>query len=166
MTLNILKVYHSFSVLELPHVAVGAAIATKVGNPALAIPLAFASHFVLDQIPHWNPHFYTETQKYGKPRKQSTIIAVTDLALAAGLTLILAAAALPDVSKAAVMLIACFVSVLPDLVKSPYFFLKTRSKLMTKYVHFERSLQADTSFAIGMTIQAIVVLASLMWISA
>lgn len=151
--------------LELPHVAVGAAIATKVGNPALAIPLAFASHFVLDQIPHWNPHFYTETQKYGKPRKQSTIIAVTDLALAAGLTLILTAAALPNISKAAVILVACFVSVLPDLIKSPYFFLKTRSKLMTKYVHFERSLQADTSFAIGMTIQAIVVLTSLFWIT-
>lgn len=49
--------------LETPHVLIGAAIATKVGNPFLAIPLAFASHFVLETVPHWNPHLNTETKK-------------------------------------------------------------------------------------------------------
>jgi hypothetical protein len=54
------------NVLETPHVVVGAAIATKVANPALAIPLAFASHFVLEKIPHWNPHLNTELKKFGR----------------------------------------------------------------------------------------------------
>ena len=52
--------------LETPHVIVGAAIAYKVVNPALALPLALGSHFILDITPHWNPHLSTETKKFGK----------------------------------------------------------------------------------------------------
>ena len=46
--------------LETPHVAVGAAIAASIPNPLIAIPLAFASHFALELVPHWNPHLNTE----------------------------------------------------------------------------------------------------------
>jgi hypothetical protein len=35
------------------HVMTGAVIALVVKQPALAIPLAFASHFVLDAMPHY-----------------------------------------------------------------------------------------------------------------
>jgi hypothetical protein len=35
------------------HLLVGAAIATVVKQPLLALPLAFASHFVLDALPHF-----------------------------------------------------------------------------------------------------------------
>lgn len=35
------------------HVMTGAVIAVAVKQPALAIPLAFASHFVLDAVPHF-----------------------------------------------------------------------------------------------------------------
>ncbi|HUD10106.1 MAG TPA: hypothetical protein VMR28_00340 [Candidatus Saccharimonadales bacterium] len=34
------------------HALTGAVIGLSIGNPLLAIPLAFASHFVLDGIPH------------------------------------------------------------------------------------------------------------------
>jgi len=47
-------------VLETPHVVVGAAIATKIANPFISLPLAFASHFLLEKVPHWNPHLNTE----------------------------------------------------------------------------------------------------------
>ncbi|MDP3726802.1 MAG: hypothetical protein Q8Q96_00625 [bacterium] len=36
------------------HAIIGAVIAAKVGNPALALPLAVASHIVADLIPHWD----------------------------------------------------------------------------------------------------------------
>lgn len=36
------------------HVVMGALIATAVHNPVLAIPLAFAAHFALDSIPHFD----------------------------------------------------------------------------------------------------------------
>ena len=35
------------------HLATGAVIALAVHNPLLALPLAFASHFVLDSVPHF-----------------------------------------------------------------------------------------------------------------
>ena len=35
-----------------PHLVVGAAIGARVRRPALALPAAFASHFVLDTVPH------------------------------------------------------------------------------------------------------------------
>lgn len=149
--------------LELPHVAVGSAIAIKIGNPALAIPLAFVSHFVLDQIPHWNPHFYTETQKFGKPKKESTYFALADVGIALAFGLIIALIVLPDINKSILILLCSFVSVLPDLIKSPYFFLKVRKDILTRYVKFERSLQADTNFTAGIATQLIVVLASVWW---
>jgi hypothetical protein len=37
------------------HAVTGVAIALAVKQPALAIPLAFLSHFLLDMIPHYNP---------------------------------------------------------------------------------------------------------------
>lgn len=40
--------------ISLNHVLVGTAIGLAVKQPALAAPLAFASHFVLDAIPHFS----------------------------------------------------------------------------------------------------------------
>lgn len=37
------------------HAIVGAAIAAKISNPWIGIPLAIVSHFVCDKIPHWDP---------------------------------------------------------------------------------------------------------------
>lgn len=150
--------------LELPHVALGSAIATKIPNPFLAIPLALASHFVLDQIPHWNPHFYTETQKYGKPKKESTRLALVDIGFALVFGSVVAASTFPNISHVLLILVCSFVSVLPDLVKSPYFFLKFRPKYLANYVKFERSLQADTNAIAGTLTQALVVIGSLLWI--
>lgn len=35
-----------------PHLLVGAAIASKISNPLLALPLAFLNHYFLDSLPH------------------------------------------------------------------------------------------------------------------
>ncbi len=151
--------------LETPHVAVGAAIAVKVGNPYLALPLALLSHFILDRVPHWNPHFYTEMKKYGKPSKASTTLAIVDSVAALGLGLAVAAGALPDTMKFGIIVAACFLSVLPDQVKTPFFFLKmARKGWLKSWVTFERSLQVDTTFWPGITTQIIVTIASLWWI--
>lgn len=47
------------------HAIIGTAIAAKVGNPALAIPLALASHIIADRIPHWD----TATNKKSLQKK-------------------------------------------------------------------------------------------------
>jgi hypothetical protein len=152
-------------VLETPHVVVGAAIASKIVNPALALPLALGSHFILDKVPHWNPHTFTETEKYGKPTKQSTVIATIDSLLALGSGFYIASMFLPQLDKAAIILLACFLSVLPDVVKSPFYYLKNRNRLLKKWVEFERSNQVEVANPyIGVLTQIIVISAGFWWI--
>jgi hypothetical protein len=147
--------------LETPHVAVGAAIATAVANPALSLPLALGSHFLLDRIPHWNPHTYTETEKYGKLSKISLFIASTDTFLALVLGLSIAYSFNPNLQKMIIIITACFLSVLPDLIKSPFYLLKKRGKTLIKYIDLERSFQVETNLYLGMLVQSVVVLVSL-----
>lgn len=149
--------------LETPHVVVGAAIATKLVNPALAIPLALASHFVLDKVPHWNPHLYTETQKLGHPAKKSTIIAVGDVGIALVFGLFVASRFAGEPGRALTVLACCLASVLPDLVKWPYYFLKKRGGILEKWVLFERNLQVNADFWPGILTQFLVITTGLWW---
>lgn len=36
------------------HALIGTIIAAKIGNPALAVPIAFTSHIIGDFVPHWD----------------------------------------------------------------------------------------------------------------
>ncbi|MCH7730157.1 hypothetical protein IID21_01350 [Patescibacteria group bacterium] len=150
--------------IETPHVIVGAAIATAVANPALALPLALGSHFVLDKIPHWNPHLLTETKKYGKPTGKSTLIVAADVSASLVVSLSIASLALPDNIKALTILAACFLAILPDVVEGPYFFLNIRPKFIEKWINFQRAFQINTSFVPGVLTQVVTVAVSLWWI--
>lgn len=153
------------SMLETPHVAIGAAIASKIPNPFIAIPLALISHLVMDQVPHWNPHSYTEIKTKGKISNNTKYLALVDVAISLGLGFWIASRALPDYKHAAVILICSFAAVFPDVIKSPYFLFKQRIGLMKKWVDFERSLQVETAFIPGMLIQVGVIILSLLWIN-
>lgn len=149
--------------LETPHVAVGAAIAAKV-HPALALPAALASHFILDKIPHWNPHAYTEVKTNGRISSTTILISVADVFLALSLGIFIAYRALPNYTHAGVIIAASFLSVLPDVSKSPYFFFKKlRKGGLKKWVDFERSLQVDTNFILGNITQVGIIAMSLVW---
>lgn len=149
--------------LETPHVAVGAVIALKVGNPYLSLPLALASHFVLDKVPHWNPHTYTETTNGGL-KKQTIAFALTDITLSAIIGLSLSYSQLPNVQMAVFVLLGGLLGVLPDVVKYPFFLIKkTQKGLYKKYVDFERSLQVEVGFYTGMLVQIGITLIALWW---
>lgn len=152
--------------LETPHVAVGAAIAAKI-HPALALPAALASHFILDKIPHWNPHAYTEVKTKGRISNSTILISIGDVILALSLGLFIAYQALPNYSHAGVIIAASFLSVLPDVSKSPYFFFKElRKGRLKEWVDFERSLQVDTNFVLGNITQISIIVMSLVWVLA
>lgn len=150
--------------LETPHVVVGAAIATKIANPFLAIPLAFGSHFILEKVPHWNPHLNTEIKKHGRVTRQSTQIVIADVFLSLALGGFIASRALPDVGHAATILAASFAAVLPDVIEGPYFFLSMKNKFINKWIAFQKSLQADTTILPGLLTQVVTVIATLVWI--
>lgn len=39
---------------SVSHALIGAAIASRLPNPVIGLPLAFISHFIADIIPHWD----------------------------------------------------------------------------------------------------------------
>lgn len=150
--------------LETPHALVGAAIAVKIGNPILSIPLAFASHFVLEKVPHWNPHLNKETEKYGKPTRQTTIIVIADssLALILGSSI---AFSQPTITMIIGTLLSSFAAVLPDLMEAPYFFLKARnSKFIKKWIHFQKGIQVDAPPFLGILTQILTIAAVFFWL--
>lgn len=153
--------------LETPHVTIGVAIATKIPNPFIAIPLSFVSHFVLDKVPHWNPHLYTETQRDGHPSIKSTRTAIVDIGAAFILGSGFAYLALPDTKKAFLILACSFASVLSDVIKYPYYYFHWRQKWLVRWVNFERSLQVNAKSVFwGLVTQSLVTLASIWWVLA
>jgi hypothetical protein len=158
------KMYHGFTVLETPHVIVASAIAYKIGNPYLAIPLSFASHFVLETVPHWNPHIMTEMKKFGEVTRKSKMIILADVILAFISGFYLASKVLPDINHFWLMIFASFFGVLPDLMEAPYFFLKMRNKFLEWWIKGQKALQSDTGPVTGILTQAVTICAALLWI--
>jgi len=150
--------------LEAPHVAVGAAIASKIPNPLIAIPLAFGSHFILEKIPHWNPHLNTELKRYGRVTKKSIYLIIADVAFALGIGFLFAYQALPNTLHFLTILAASLASVLPDLVEGPYFFLKVKNKWLMKWLEFQKSIQADTTVVLGLATQIVTIASCLYFV--
>ena len=140
--------------LELPHAIVGATIAIKTGNPLLAFPLAFLSNFILDFLPHWNPHLYTELHRDGKISSKSFKIVVLDSSLALVIGTLLALRFYPNFYMIALVLLSCLIAVSTDLVEAPFFFLGWKNKYIIKFINFQRRLQWNVPFWPGILSQA------------
>jgi hypothetical protein len=140
-------------VLELPHALVGATIAIKTGNPFLAFPLAFLSNFVLDLLPHWNPHLYTELKKDGRVSSKTTKIVAIDASLALVIGSFLAFRFYPEWQMIILILLSCLFAVSADLIEAPFFFLNSKNKYLVKLIDFQRKLQWNVSFWPGILAQ-------------
>ena len=112
------------------HLLSGAAIALAVKQPAIALPLAFAAHYVLDALPHYG----FERQGFSVWLKKKS----------AGLLLTLDSIAVVLVIGTLIMnreffaLLAAFVSVSPDTVWIYRYFLYERKNKASSYNWFNR----------------------------
>ena len=149
--------------LDTPHAVVGAAIAASIPNPYVALPLAFASHFLLDITPHWNPHLNTELNKNGKITPNTTALIIGDSALGLVLSFAIASTAYPDYGRMMIILLGAFAAIFPDLIKAPHYFLKYNGKWLMDYIAWDKKIQADASLIPGIATQVIVVIAALIW---
>jgi hypothetical protein len=95
------------------HTLVAGAIASRLGNPYLAVPLAFCSHFVMDSIPHWD--FGTNWRNRSK--NATGAFAIADTLLGLTVAYFIFAAKVPTVPLLAVLV----VSVLPDWLEAPWY---------------------------------------------
>ena len=151
--------------LETPHVVVAAAIASKVANPALALALALGSHFVLEQVPHWNPHINSEMKKFGKISDFSKKVILTDVILSLIFGFYISSLVLPDKMRALIIVLACFIAVTPDLIEAPYYLKGLKIKFITtKWIPFKKSLQTDANIIPGLLTQVLIILAAFYWI--
>ena len=146
--------------LETPHVALGAAIAVAIPNPLISIPLAFASHFILDMTPHWNPHLNTETKKYGRLTNKTLVIIGLDLACALLLSIYLYKTGNNNLN----ILLGAFAAILPDVVEGPYFLFGLKNKYLTIWMKFQKAIQADANVFWGLLTQIAVLVACYFWI--
>ena len=144
--------------LELPHTVIGATIASQIPDPRIALPLALASHFLADFIPHWNPRLYEETKKYGQPQKRSNQIIILDVILSLTAGFFLASRFLPNIQRSLIIVVACFLAVLPDLVEGPYFYLGVKSKFLEKAIEWQHDHQAQAKPTLGLISQLATIL--------
>lgn len=145
--------------LELPHALLGAAIATSIPNPYVSLPLALASHFITDYVPHWNPHINTELKSQGKISTQSRLIILVDSGLALMLGTLIAAQSLPNLSRFIVIMAACFLAVAPDVMEIPYYFLGMQNiPWIKKLIEFQRSHQWNVKPIWGIITQILIVI--------
>ncbi|MFZ5366271.1 MAG: hypothetical protein ACOZBZ_03165 [Patescibacteria group bacterium] len=144
--------------LELPHTIVGATIATKLGSPFLALPFAFISNFLVDLLPHWNPHLYTEMNHQGKVSKKTTLVCLVDSSTALAVGTLLALRFYPDIKRVIFILAGCFLAVLADVLEAPYFFLGVKNKYLLKFISFQRRLQWNVSPIPGILSQVVLIL--------
>lgn len=151
--------------LELPHAIVGATIAAKIGNPALSLPLAVASHFALDLLPHWNPHLNTEYKKLGKLSIATKGIISLDVIISLIVGIYIASNYLPDQNKFVFVLLGALMGVLPDLVEAPHFFLGWRIPVIEKLLKFQKSIQNDAPIVWGLLTQIFIIGACFWWLN-
>ena len=142
--------------LELPHALIGATIAVAIPDPRISLPLALASHFLTDYLPHWNPHINREIKATGQISTQSKIIIMADASLALIAGTYLAATR----GNFVVIMLACLLAVLPDVAEIPYYFLGMKVGWIEKLISWQRTHQWNVKPLWGILFQAIVILLS------
>lgn len=103
------------------HAIIGTVIAAKIGDPALAIPIALASHVACDMIPHWD----TLTNRENKSRRRLFIDTMVDGLLAVTLSYSVIVFLFPSTNLYYALLIMFFAMLL-DLLHGPYTFFKIK----------------------------------------
>lgn len=121
------------------HAVIGAVIAAKIGNPALAIPIALASHIAADAFPHWD----IGTNRKTKSHTAFFIQSIADLVIGFVLAYLVIQFLAPETS-----LVYGFIVVIAaqffDWISAPYVFLRMRGpffyKLASIQKHFDNRL--------------------------
>lgn len=98
------------------HAVLGTVIAAKIGNPALAVPIAIISHLAADAIPHWD----VATHRGKKDIKKLILDLFLDVLLSFALSFVLLSLLFPktNLSYAFLIIIA---SQLLDWLTGPYY---------------------------------------------
>lgn len=132
------------------HALIGASIATSVTNPILGIPLAIASHFLADLIPHWD----AGTNHRQKTMTRIKIEAVFDVLLGFGLSYIIFRNFV-DTKYLFTMIIA---AQLPDWLEAPSWMFGFKVPPFSWMDWLGHKIQARMQLPWGLVTQVVVIL--------
>jgi len=116
------------------HAVLGTVIAAKVGNPALAVPLAIASHIAADMFPHWD----TATNFREKGRKRAIADSFIDLIFGFLLSYAIIFFLFPTTNLFYVLFLI-LVSQSLDWLMLPYYFFRINFPLFKWAYKFQKS---------------------------
>ncbi|MFH1187024.1 MAG: hypothetical protein V1697_02515 [Candidatus Levyibacteriota bacterium] len=135
------------------HAVIGAVIAAKIGNPALAIPIAFTSHIVADMVPHWDP----ATNRNNKGKARLLLDSSMDVFLSFAIAYLLTYYLFPETSILYLFLIVGF-SQLLDWLTAPYYFFNINLPPFNWSYHFQKKFDRKLDKPWGIITQAVVVI--------
>lgn len=98
------------------HAILGTVIAAKIGNPALAIPIAIVSHLAADAIPHWD----VATNRGKKDIKKLVFDLFADVLLSFILSFVILSLLFPNTSLSYAFLVIIAAQLL-DWITGPYY---------------------------------------------
>ena len=132
------------------HAVIGTVIAAKIGNPALAIPIAIASHVAADAFPHWDVVTHGDDKTWNALFVQS----IMDVALGFILSYLILYFFFPATSYlyAFIVIIA---SQLFDWLTAPYYYFKI--KLFKPFYKFQKQFDNKMDAPWGIIGQVVVV---------
>jgi hypothetical protein len=134
------------------HALIGTVIAAKIGNPALAIPIALGSHFLADALPHWD----TGTNREKKSKTRFVVESTIDLLLGFILSWVLIVLLFPSTNLLYAFIII-IVSQLPDWLTAPYLFLDWKFPPFTWIYEFQKKFDTEKQLPWGFINQVVVV---------
>ena len=113
------------------HAVTGALVAVAIKQPAIALPAAFFSHFVIDAIPHWD---------YKLEHRYKQLALTIDLTIALSILLFLSVTVTASQS---LIIAGGLLGILPDFIWAPYLITGKPSRVdkktplhLTRRFHF------------------------------
>lgn len=136
------------------HALIGTVIAAKIGNPVLAVPIALASHFLADALPHWD----TGTNKAEKSKRTFFIESMFDVLLGFVLSWLLITWIFPSTNLFYAFLIIIMAQ-LPDWLTAPYLFFNMKFFPFTNIYHLQKKFDTRLDLPWGFINQVAVIIA-------
>ena len=131
------------------HALTGASIAYLVPNPTLALPLAFASNFLLDMVPHWD----VGTGWHKRRRLLTFLYAGVDVVLGFSLGFLFFSSKV----HLSYLFLLMFVATLADWAEAPYLFLGWNFPPFSWFYKFQSKIHHRDGTTLGVLTQIIVV---------
>jgi len=138
------------------HALVGTVIAAKVGNPALAIPIAIASHFLCDALPHWDTGYAREKES----KRRFVATTAIDVVLGFVLSYLVIILFFPTTNLLYAFVIIIMAQ-LPDWLTAPYLFLDWNFPPFTWIYECQKKFDSSIGLPWGIVNQVVVVIALL-----